>query len=121
MPFRICEIRVIRGSIPPHRFALCPGSRLEYAHRWWAAQRTRAPSGRLRGRPEALHPAPHPPKAMALDLKTRVLVAEDNPNLRKVIVNIVKKIGYADIVEAEDGTQAWEKVEAGGIGLVLTD
>lgn len=58
---------------------------------------------------------------MALDLKTRVLVAEDNPNLRKVIVNIVKKIGYADIVEAEDGTQAWEKVEAGGIGLVLTD
>jgi two-component system chemotaxis response regulator CheY len=58
---------------------------------------------------------------MALDFKTRVLVAEDNPNLRKVIVNIVRKIGYSDVVEAEDGTVAWQKVEAGGVGLVLAD
>jgi two-component system chemotaxis response regulator CheY len=58
---------------------------------------------------------------MNLDLKTRVLVAEDNPNLRKVIINIVRKIGFSDIVEAEDGAQAWEKIEAGGVGLVLTD
>lgn len=58
---------------------------------------------------------------MALDFKTRVLVAEDNPNLRKVIVNIVRKIGYSDIVEAEDGAVAWQQVEAGGVGLVLAD
>ena len=58
---------------------------------------------------------------MNLDLKTRVLVAEDNPNLRKVIVNIVRKIGFQDIVEAEDGSVAWEKIEAGGVGLILTD
>ena len=58
---------------------------------------------------------------MNLDLKTRVLVAEDNPNLRKVIVNIVRKIGFSDIVEAEDGLVAWEKIEQGGVGLVLTD
>jgi two-component system chemotaxis response regulator CheY len=58
---------------------------------------------------------------MALDPKTRVLIAEDNPNLRKVIVNIVKKIGFSDIVECEDGATAWEAVEKGGVGLVLTD
>lgn len=67
------------------------------------------------------HVLPHAPDAMNLDLKARVLVAEDNPNLRKVIVNIVRKIGFSDIVEAEDGLAAWAKIEEGGVGLVLTD
>lgn len=58
---------------------------------------------------------------MAVDPTTRVLVAEDNPNLRKVIVNIVRKIGYLDVVEAEDGIKAWTEIEFGKVGLVLTD
>ena len=58
---------------------------------------------------------------MASEKSLRVLCVEDNPNLRKVLVNIVKKIGYTDVVEAEDGLQAWEQIEEGGIGLVLTD
>ena len=58
---------------------------------------------------------------MAVDPTTRVLVAEDNPNLRKVIVNIVRKIGYQDVVEADDGNQAWSEIEKGTVGLVLTD
>ena len=58
---------------------------------------------------------------VTFDKSIRVLCAEDNPNLRKVLVNIVKKIGYTDVVEAEDGVQAWEHIEQGGVGLVLTD
>jgi len=58
---------------------------------------------------------------MAADTTTRVLIAEDNPNLRKVIVNIVRKIGYQDVVEADDGLKAWAEIERGTIGLVLTD
>ncbi len=58
---------------------------------------------------------------MELDTSLRVLVVEDNPNLRKVLVNIVKKLGYGDIAEAEDGVEAWEKIEEGGVGLLLTD
>ena len=58
---------------------------------------------------------------MESDKSIRVLCVEDNPNLRKVLVNIIKKIGYSDIVEAEDGVQAWERIEEGGVGLVLTD
>ena len=58
---------------------------------------------------------------MELDKSLRVLVAEDNPNLRKVIVNIVKKIGFAEIVEADDGQHAWELIEQGGVDIVLTD
>jgi two-component system, chemotaxis family, chemotaxis protein CheY len=58
---------------------------------------------------------------MAVDPKMRVLVAEDNPNLRKVIVNIVRKLGYADVFEADDGIKAWTEIESGRVGLVLTD
>ncbi|MCZ6474287.1 MAG: response regulator [SAR324 cluster bacterium] len=58
---------------------------------------------------------------MESDKSIRVLCVEDNPNLRKVLINIIKKIGYSDIVEAEDGVQAWERIEEGGVGLVLTD
>lgn len=58
---------------------------------------------------------------MERDTTRRVLVVEDNPALRKVLVNIVKKLGYLHILEADDGQPAWEQVEQGGVGLVLAD
>jgi two-component system chemotaxis response regulator CheY len=58
---------------------------------------------------------------MDLDTSKRVLIAEDNPNLRKVLVNIVKKIGYQSVMEAEDGDIAWQFITRGGVDLVLTD
>ena len=58
---------------------------------------------------------------MDLDTSKHVLIAEDNPNLRKVIVNIVKKIGYQTVMEAEDGEIAWQFIQRGGVELVLTD
>ncbi len=58
---------------------------------------------------------------MAEDKAIKVLVAEDNPSLRKVIVNIVRKLGYSDVAEAEDGQKAWAQLEKGGVGLLLTD
>jgi two-component system chemotaxis response regulator CheY len=58
---------------------------------------------------------------MELDMTQRVLVAEDNPNLRQVLVNIVKKIGYQNVLEAEDGEIAWQYIQRGGVGIVLTD
>lgn len=58
---------------------------------------------------------------MELDLSKRVLVAEDNANLRKVIVNIVKKIGFTGVMEAEDGEIAWQFIQRGGVDIVVTD
>ncbi|MBI4081045.1 MAG: response regulator [Candidatus Lambdaproteobacteria bacterium] len=58
---------------------------------------------------------------MADEKALRVLIAEDNPNLRRVIVNIVRKLGYSDVTEAEDGEKAWDEILKGGIGLLLTD
>ncbi|MDH5750822.1 MAG: response regulator [Deltaproteobacteria bacterium] len=59
--------------------------------------------------------------AVNLDTTKRVLVAEDNPNLRKVLVNIIKKIGYESVVQVEDGRSAWQLIELGKVDLVLSD
>ena len=58
---------------------------------------------------------------MELDTTKKVLVAEDNPHLRQVLVKIIQKIGYAKIMEAENGTIAWQYVQRGGVDIVLTD
>lgn len=56
-----------------------------------------------------------------LDTSKRILIAEDNPNLRKVIHTIVSKIGYENVLQAEDGEIAWQYVQRGGVDIVMTD
>lgn len=58
---------------------------------------------------------------MELDTSIKILIAEDNPNLRQVLVNIIRKIGFDKILEAENGEIAWQFIQRGGVNLVLTD
>jgi two-component system chemotaxis response regulator CheY len=58
---------------------------------------------------------------MAIDKTLHVLVVEDNANLRKVLMNILSKVGFQSLQEAEDGAKAWEIVQKGQVGLLLTD
>lgn len=50
----------------------------------------------------------------------RFLVVDDSVTMRRIIVNSLQRIGYTDIVEANDGTDALEKFEP-GIGFIITD
>ena len=50
-----------------------------------------------------------------------MLVADDMPAVRSIIREMLEDMGFLEIVEAEDGEQAWELVQEGGFGLVLTD
>lgn len=58
---------------------------------------------------------------MEINSNLHVLVAEDNLNLRKVLVNILGKAGFGRITEVDNGEAAWDKVMEGGVDLVLTD
>lgn len=51
----------------------------------------------------------------------KILVADDYPSMRAVIKVLLKKIGFKNVVEAEDGTDAWEFVKKGDIDLVVSD
>ncbi|MBM4285731.1 MAG: response regulator [Deltaproteobacteria bacterium] len=51
----------------------------------------------------------------------KVLVADDFATMRKIIRNILKQIGFEDIVEAEDGNAALQVLKSEKVGLVVTD
>lgn len=50
----------------------------------------------------------------------KVLVVDDSPTMRRIVVNALQRIGYTDTVEAEDGLSALSKLSA-GVGLIITD
>ena len=50
----------------------------------------------------------------------RFLVVDDSATMRRILVNSLQRIGFADCVEAEDGLQALEKFDE-GISFVITD
>ncbi|MDH5361533.1 MAG: response regulator [Gammaproteobacteria bacterium] len=49
------------------------------------------------------------------------LVVDDNRVNRRVAGAMLKRMGYTDIVEAEDGLQALERVKSAGFDLILMD
>lgn len=56
-----------------------------------------------------------------IDYGMKVLVADDFATMRKIVRNILKQIGFDDIVEAEDGQAALQVLKSENIGLVVTD
>lgn len=55
------------------------------------------------------------------DLRTRVLVVDDMLTMRKIVSKILREIGFVDVIEAQDGEEAWEKVKLGQVGLIISD
>ncbi len=52
----------------------------------------------------------------------KVLVVDDSPTMRRIVVQMLKRLGYADITEANDGKEALTILRGGGgLGLLLTD
>lgn len=51
----------------------------------------------------------------------RFLVVDDSATMRRIIVNSLDRIGYTEVVEAEDGAQALQRVAAGGVDFIVTD
>ena len=53
--------------------------------------------------------------------KAKILVADDSSFMRKMLINILKREGYNDIVEAENGEEAVNKFKKDKPDLVLLD
>ena len=56
-----------------------------------------------------------------MDLDMKVLVVDDFATMRRIVKNILKEIGFKNIVEADDGLTALEVLKKDKIDLVLAD
>lgn len=56
-----------------------------------------------------------------IDKKITVLIVEDDANLRRILVTLIKKIGFNNIREADNGQNAWGIIINTNIGLLITD
>ena len=50
----------------------------------------------------------------------KCLVVDDSATMRRIVVNALKSIGYDNVVEAGDGSDALQKCD-GSIELIITD
>ncbi|MCL4497127.1 MAG: response regulator [Candidatus Acidulodesulfobacterium ferriphilum] len=58
---------------------------------------------------------------MALDLSMKILVVDDFSTMRRIIKNILKQIGFANVDEAENGQVALSKIADGNYDFVISD
>ncbi len=58
---------------------------------------------------------------MSLDLSLPVLVVDDYRTMARIIRNLLKAIGFTDIDEAADGSEALGKLAERDYGLIISD
>ena len=52
----------------------------------------------------------------------KILVVDDSSTMRRIIVNTLARLGYKDVVQAADGVEAWDALQANpDISVVITD
>ena len=58
---------------------------------------------------------------MAYNTSMRVLVVDDFSTMRKIIKNILRQLGFNNIVEADDGSTAWDVLNKDNIDFIVSD
>ncbi|WP_147821261.1 chemotaxis response regulator CheY [Salidesulfovibrio onnuriiensis] len=58
---------------------------------------------------------------MPADTSMRILVVDDFSTMRKIVKNILRQLGFTNIVEADDGTTAWDVLNKDNIDFIVSD
>jgi len=58
---------------------------------------------------------------MAANKEMRILVVDDFSTMRRIIKNILRQLGFTNIVEADDGSTAWETLGKDKIDFIISD
>ncbi len=56
-----------------------------------------------------------------MDTSIKVLIVDDFATMRRILKNILKQLDFKNLVEADDGTTAWEVLESQEIDLIISD
>jgi len=58
---------------------------------------------------------------MATNPNMTILVVDDFATMRRIITNVLKQLGFENILEAEDGSKALQVLETEKVDFVITD
>ncbi len=58
---------------------------------------------------------------MGLDKNMRILVVDDFSTMRRIVKNILKQLGFTNVVDADDGSTAWEVLNKDKIDFIISD
>lgn len=56
-----------------------------------------------------------------MDLSMKILVVDDFATMRRIMKNILKQIGFTNIIEADDGTTALAELQKTSVDLIISD
>lgn len=58
---------------------------------------------------------------MAVDKNMNILIVDDYKTMLRIIRNLLRQLGFANIEEATDGSMALQVLRSGNFGLVISD
>ena len=58
---------------------------------------------------------------MPFDTSIKVLVVDDFATMRRIVKGVLKQLGFTNIIEAEDGTNAFKELKKEKVGLIVSD
>ncbi len=58
---------------------------------------------------------------MTIDRNMRILVVDDFSTMRRIVKNILKQLEFNNVVDADDGTTAWEILNKDKIDFIISD
>ena len=51
----------------------------------------------------------------------KILVVDDSPTMRRIVVNSLKRIGYSDVCQGGDGLEGLEQLKSEAVDFIITD
>ena len=58
---------------------------------------------------------------MAVDKAMPILIVDDYKTMLRIVRNLLSKLGFTDVDEAMDGTEALDKLRSRSYGLIISD
>ena len=58
---------------------------------------------------------------MAVDKNMKILIVDDYKTMLRIISNLLKQLGFSNVDEAADGSEAFNKVKQETYGLIISD